>query len=163
MGLFALVVLHHLLAEVDRTLRKPFFAARTTLSDRKLAAAALKEYGELTRIQFVESGIATHPEDDLILAAVASAQVDYFVTGDRQLLKLRSFAGATIVTAAEVIAILDRLSTAWLRHRPNQFYRTLRYTREWDPRANGCSAPLIVMCEYATCGRNGAGRIDARG
>jgi putative PIN family toxin of toxin-antitoxin system len=36
-------------------------------------------------------GVASHPEDDLILAAAISAQADYLVTGDRQLLALGTF------------------------------------------------------------------------
>lgn len=36
------------------------------------------------------TGIATHPEDDLILATAVSAGADYLVTGDRQLQVLGS-------------------------------------------------------------------------
>ena len=44
------------------------------------------------------SGVATHPEDDLVLAAAVSAGADYLVTGDKQLLKLGRYQGATILS-----------------------------------------------------------------
>jgi putative PIN family toxin of toxin-antitoxin system len=52
-------------------------------------------------------GVATHPEDDLILATAVSAQADYLVTGDRQLLALRTFQGVQIVNPRDFVAILD--------------------------------------------------------
>jgi putative PIN family toxin of toxin-antitoxin system len=52
-------------------------------------------------------GVATHPEDDLILATAVSGQADYLVTGDRQLLALGSYQGVTIVTPRDFLAILE--------------------------------------------------------
>ena len=83
----------------------------TTLSrDRVRRRYALDLYA-ITRIKgFLESravrvpisvtvqGVATHPEDDLILATAVSARADYLVTGDRQLLALGEYQGVQIVT-----------------------------------------------------------------
>ena len=52
-------------------------------------------------------GIATHPEDDLILSTAVSAQADYLVTGDRDLQALGSFRGVTIVSPRQFLAILQ--------------------------------------------------------
>ena len=52
-------------------------------------------------------GVASHPEDDLILATAVSARVDYLVTGDRQLLALQQFEGVQIVSPRDFLAILD--------------------------------------------------------
>ena len=52
-------------------------------------------------------GVATHPEDDLILATAISGNADYLVTGDRQLLALGSYGGVRIVTPRDFLAILD--------------------------------------------------------
>jgi putative PIN family toxin of toxin-antitoxin system len=52
-------------------------------------------------------GVATHPEDDLILATAVSAQADYLVTGDRHLLALGMFHGVQIVSPREFLTILD--------------------------------------------------------
>ena len=53
------------------------------------------------------SGVATHPEDDLVLATAISGKADYLVTGDRQLLKLQEFEDVSIVSAAEFLLILQ--------------------------------------------------------
>ena len=53
------------------------------------------------------SGAASHPEGDLILATAVSAQADYLVPGDRQLLTLQSFQGVQIVSPREFLTILN--------------------------------------------------------
>jgi putative PIN family toxin of toxin-antitoxin system len=52
-------------------------------------------------------GVASHPEDDLILATAVSARADYLVTGDRQLLALGAYQGVQIVSPRDFLAILD--------------------------------------------------------
>jgi putative PIN family toxin of toxin-antitoxin system len=51
-------------------------------------------------------GVATHPEDDPILATALSAQADYLVTGDAQLLKLQTFEGTTILSPRDFLTRL---------------------------------------------------------
>ncbi len=106
-GQFALFVSEHLLSEVRRTLLKPYFADR--LPSTKIQDGLLRIENEALRIvvTVTVSGIATHPEDDLVLAAAASANVDVLVTGDRQLLKLGQYDGVRIVSPREFLAILD--------------------------------------------------------
>jgi predicted nucleic acid-binding protein len=53
-------------------------------------------------------GVATHPEDDLVLAAAVSAGATYFVTGDRRFrLRVPGFQGVQLVSPTEFVAILD--------------------------------------------------------
>jgi putative PIN family toxin of toxin-antitoxin system len=52
------------------------------------------------------AGVASHPEDDLILATAVSAQAEYLVTGDRQLLVLGQYQGVQIVTPRDFATIL---------------------------------------------------------
>lgn len=52
-------------------------------------------------------GVATHPEDDLILATAVSGQADFLVTGDRHLLALGSYQRVQIVTPRDFLAILE--------------------------------------------------------
>jgi predicted nucleic acid-binding protein len=61
-----------------------------------------------TAITSPVSGVATHPEDDLILAAAVSAQADYLVTGDARLQALGSYQGVKIVTPREFVQILEQ-------------------------------------------------------
>jgi predicted nucleic acid-binding protein len=53
------------------------------------------------------AGIATHPEDDLIVATALSAKADYLVTGDRKLLELGTYAGITFVSPRGFLDHLD--------------------------------------------------------
>lgn len=69
---------------------------------------------ELHRLaEFVEPGrlpgpVSRDPDDDLVLAAAVTGQVDFIVSGDRDLLVLESYAGIPIVTPA---LALSRLQT----------------------------------------------------
>ena len=49
------------------------------------------------------SGVASHPEDDLVLATAISGAAEYLVTGDRQLLALGTFRDIRIVTARQFL------------------------------------------------------------
>ena len=70
----------------------------------------LLEHETISRPVTVEvHGIATHPEDELVLATAVSAQADYLVTGDSQLQKLAAYQGVTIVSRREFLDVLVRL------------------------------------------------------
>jgi uncharacterized protein len=56
-------------------------------------------------------GVASHPEDDLILAKAVSAQADYLVTGDRQLLPLGQYQGIQVVSPRAFATILGLLTS----------------------------------------------------
>lgn len=105
-GLFTLVISTHILDELTRTLAKPYFAER--ISPATLAAyQSLLSLATLTPITVSLHRVATHPEDDLVLATAVSAAADYLVTRDRQLLKLGSYLGVAIVSPTE---LLEQLS-----------------------------------------------------
>lgn len=90
-----------------------------TLDSRRVRRKYLIDPIEISRLRrFLEStpvripitvtvqGVATHPEDDLILATAVSAQAAYLVTGDRQLLALGQHQGVQIVTPRQFATIL---------------------------------------------------------
>ena len=60
----------------------------------------------LVPITVTVQGVASHPEDDLILATAVSAHADYLVTGDRELLALERYQGVQIVTPRDFAMIL---------------------------------------------------------
>ena len=62
----------------------------------------------MTDLAIEVRGVASHPADDLILATTVSASVDFLVTGDQALLRLKEHRGVTIVTPREFLDILDR-------------------------------------------------------
>ena len=57
-------------------------------------------------------GVATHPEDDLILATALSAKAAYLVTGDGPLLRKvgKSYQGINLVTPNDFLEILQKQS-----------------------------------------------------
>jgi putative PIN family toxin of toxin-antitoxin system len=107
-GLFHLIISEHILTELTRTLAKDYFSQR--LARRNLtptqAIALLRDEAIETPITATVSGVATHPEDDFILATAISGKARYLVTGDKQLCKLGSFRGVTILSPADFLNIL---------------------------------------------------------
>lgn len=107
---FELVISEHILEEVQRTLTKPYFSRYLTPSDQMIAIAAFRRFATIVPISAVVQGVATHPEDDLVLATAVSGRVDYLVTRDRQLLRLGVYEGVRIVSTREFLTILQAAS-----------------------------------------------------
>lgn len=105
---FHLVTSHHLISEFRNTYESPYFRQRMSRSQVDRAIELLEQKAEFASITINVGGVASHPEDDLVLAAAASARVDYLVTGDRMLLKLRTFEGVIILGPRDVHKVLDR-------------------------------------------------------
>ena len=94
--------------EVRRTLERPYFLARLSADERAAALTTIE-----TKTDWIEptksvEGVASHPEDDSILATAVSARADALVTGDAQLLALGTYATIRITTVRD---ILEHLST----------------------------------------------------
>lgn len=107
-GLFRLIVSEHLLAEVGRAWTKPYWQARFAPDQVARALTLLMVEGELVPITAEVSGVATHPEDDLVLATAVSAGVDFLVSGDKQLRRLGRYGNVTILTPREFLTFLDQ-------------------------------------------------------
>jgi putative PIN family toxin of toxin-antitoxin system len=107
-GHFQLVVSQPILDELRRTLANPYFARFLTADQQVRALALLQRRALVITITVRVHGVATHPEDDLILATAASAKADYLVTGDEKLLRLGSFHGVRIVTPRAFLDVLAR-------------------------------------------------------
>jgi putative PIN family toxin of toxin-antitoxin system len=105
-GGFELVVSDHVLAELRRTYADPYYSRRLTPQQVDGAVALLRAEAIHTPISVSVTGVATHPEDDLVLATGLSAGADYLCTRDRQLLKLGTHGGMGIVGPGELLAIL---------------------------------------------------------
>ena len=93
--------------EVSRTHQKPYFRARLSDADIDDFANLLRNQATIVPITALVRGVATHPEDDLILATAVSGNVDYLVTGDERLrTRVPSYQGISVVSPAEFVAIL---------------------------------------------------------
>jgi putative PIN family toxin of toxin-antitoxin system len=104
---FVLVTSTHLIGEAERTLSDPFFASRIPASEIAEALEALKQDAEFAAPSVEVSGVASHPEDDLVLSAAVSSTADCLVTGDKQLQRLGVFRGVNIIGPRDFLARLQ--------------------------------------------------------
>jgi putative PIN family toxin of toxin-antitoxin system len=109
---FDLVVSAHILTELGSTLAEPYFRQRLTPEEIEEAVGPLRDEAILTTLTRQVSGIAAHPEDDLVLATAVSAGVDYLVTGDKPLQRLGTLEGVRIVSPREFLDLLQESSNA---------------------------------------------------
>lgn len=73
---FEVVVSQHLLDEVERNLNRPYFADRLDIADRQAFLNDLHTQSRFFGLPAANLRIATHPEDDLILATAFAGEVD---------------------------------------------------------------------------------------
>ena len=89
------------------------FGAKRSLQQR-LSPALVRQYlfdlvlvGEMVAPTEIIPGVAPHPHDDPILATVAASRADWFVTGDRKLRAMRTYAGVPFTDPNGFLAVLD--------------------------------------------------------
>ena len=105
---FILVVSEHTLAEIRRTLEQDrYLAPRTTAQQAAAIMASLREDAMLTELSLPVVGVATHPEDDLVLSTALSGDASILCTRDKQLLRLREYQTVSILSPGELLALLD--------------------------------------------------------
>ena len=104
---FDLVLSDHILTELLSTLQDPYFRRRLSTRQIQGALRTLRRRSQVTPLTVSVSGVATHPEDDLILAAAVSAGVDYLVTGDGHLQRLGTYEGVEIVSPRQFLELLE--------------------------------------------------------
>ncbi len=108
-GQFTLVISDYILAELQRTLGQPYFVARVSPEERERFLMLLTRVAERTVIRRRVAGVATHPEDDPILATALAGQADYLVTGDQRLRdRVPAFQGIPLLSPTEFLDILTR-------------------------------------------------------
>ncbi len=71
------------------------------------ALALLRAKAHVVPLTVSVAGVATHLEDDLVLATVLSGAAGYLGTRDKQLLKLDGFRKVRIVHPADLINLLQ--------------------------------------------------------
>src|SRR5919199_2323151 len=89
-----------ILRELEHTFASPYFTARLSAKERADYLTLVKHLSVLVPITSRVVGIATHPEDDVILATAVSAQAQYLVSGDRKLQRLATYKGIRILSPA---------------------------------------------------------------
>ena len=107
-GKFTLVTSQVIIDEVIGTLNEDRLRRRYRLTAHNVLATRrfLDNKAELTDLKVSVDGVATHPEDDLILATADSERADYLVTWDVQLQKLGTYVDVAIVSPRAFLDIL---------------------------------------------------------
>jgi predicted nucleic acid-binding protein len=68
----------------------------------------LKSESTITPIKTRVQGIATHPEDDVILATAVSTKADYLVTGGSKLQQVGTYKAVTILSPRRFLETLKQ-------------------------------------------------------
>ena len=107
---FILVTSQPLIDEVLRTLSRDRIRRRYDITADEITRLRLllEHEAVLTALTVQVHGVATHPEDDLILATALSGQADYLVTGDRQLLNRGTYQRVSILSPRAFLQHLER-------------------------------------------------------
>lgn len=103
---YDLIVSDVIFEETARTFQKPYFADRLGLSQIAANLALLRRRALVAPIVVRVHGVATHPEDDLILATAVSGGADYLVTGDTKLQALGQYQDVTILSPREFLQVI---------------------------------------------------------
>ena len=106
-GAYHLVVSEPILDELAETWRDPYWQARFSPTASEAAITLLRAAAIMASLTIEVTGVATHPEDDLILATAVAGEASYLVTGDRKLRAVAAFQDITILTPREFLARLQ--------------------------------------------------------
>jgi putative PIN family toxin of toxin-antitoxin system len=111
-GHFDLVTSPHLLLELREALSRPHLKDRYRLSptDTRDFITLLTSAAFLVTTREVASALLRDPDDLAVLACALAGDAEYIVTGDLDLLHLRSFEGVQIVRPSPFLQILHSSS-----------------------------------------------------
>jgi uncharacterized protein len=96
---YSLILSETILTEFSRTLTQPYFSARLTAAQIEATVNLFRTEATIVPISVTVSGVATHPEDDPIIATALSGKAHYLVTRDEKLLKkVPEYKGVSIIS-----------------------------------------------------------------
>ena len=101
-----------LINELERTLAKPYFASRLTPKQTQSFISLVKTRPRVDPITTPIPNVATHPEDDLVLATAESGKASFVVTGNHGLQDLKHFKDIKIVSPGTFSEILQNKKAA---------------------------------------------------
>jgi putative PIN family toxin of toxin-antitoxin system len=104
---FELIISAGILAELERTLTKPYYRSRRSPAQIEAAVRLIVSKASIVVPTITISGVTTHPEDDLVLAVAASARVDYLVTGAKPLQRLGAYQGVLVTSPRAFLDLLE--------------------------------------------------------
>jgi len=97
-GHIRLIVWLHTLDEASRAWGKPCWRSRFSTGHARRALKLLREEADVIPITIIVTGVASHPEDDAVLATAVSGQAHFLVAADKALLNLGRVSDVTILS-----------------------------------------------------------------
>jgi putative PIN family toxin of toxin-antitoxin system len=96
---YTLVLSEAILTEFSRTLLQPYFSARLTAAQIEATLNLFRTEATIVSPIVTVKGVATHPEDDPIIATALSGKAHYLVTRDEKLQKkVQGYKGVSIIS-----------------------------------------------------------------
>jgi len=97
---YRLLVSAELFDELENTVRKPYLAKRINRTDYRLLVSKLQSIAELVDVRSVVE-ICRDPTDNFLLALAKDGNADYLITGDTDLLIMKTFEKTKILKIRE--------------------------------------------------------------
>ena len=106
---FEAVACPHLLSEVRKTLRKPYFRGRMSDGERESVIAALELAATMLADPTDSPALLRDPDDDYLVALARKSGAEAIVSGDKDLLDHPGLEPAAIDvrSACELLGLLD--------------------------------------------------------
>ena len=104
---YELVVSEHLLAELARTFEDTYYRVRVSSQQAERVFTLLRADALMAALSTPVVGVATHAEDDDVLATALNGEAAILCTRDKQLLRLRTYENIAILRPGELLALLE--------------------------------------------------------
>jgi putative PIN family toxin of toxin-antitoxin system len=96
---YSLILSEAILTEFSRTLTQPYFSARLTAAQIEATVNLFRTEATIVPISVSVTAVATHPEDDPIIATALSGKAHYLVTRDEKLQKkVPEYKGVSLIS-----------------------------------------------------------------
>ena len=102
-GAIVLVTSAHILEELTRAFANPYFGSNISMDQAQALLRLVETKAVVVELSVEVQGVATHPEDDKVLATALSGASEVLCTGDKQLLKLGAFQGVEILSPRDLL------------------------------------------------------------
>jgi uncharacterized protein len=104
---FELIVSEHILVELERALRKRYFASRLARPDREDFVSLILEFATVVEISNPVPTALPDVPDNVILATALSGGASHLVSGDRALQRLGQFQDVQILSAHQFLILIE--------------------------------------------------------
>jgi putative PIN family toxin of toxin-antitoxin system len=101
---YCLLVSESLFRELNRVTNKPYLARQIERTDYDILISQLRTIAELVDVHSVVE-VCRYPKDNFLLALAKDGNADYLITGDDDLLVLKTFGKTKIVKLSEFEAL----------------------------------------------------------